>query len=84
MLADVSGLNVAQVSADLSAKGLLVTAVAGELVPADDPRVMTVYEATPLGTLPAGSEITITYYVADTTPTVEPTPSVSPSPSATQ
>ena len=84
LLADVSGLNVAEVSANLSAKGLLVTPMPGDLVPADDPRVMTVYEATPLGTLPAGSEIVITYYVADTSTPVEPIPSDSPSPSASQ
>ena len=84
LLAEVEGKNVAQVSADLSAKGLLVTAVAGELVPADDPRVMTVYQASPLGTLAAGSEIVITYYVADNTVTEEPTPTDSPSPTATQ
>ena len=84
LLADVSGLNVAEVSANLGAKGLIVTPVAGELVPADDPRVMTVYEATPLGTLPAGSEIVVTYYVADTAATTEPTPETSPSPSASQ
>lgn len=86
LLADVSGLNVAEVSANLMAKGLLVTALAGDLVPADDPRVMTVYDATPLGTLAAGSEIVITYYVADTDVTPEPSPtdSASPSPAASQ
>jgi hypothetical protein len=53
----------------------LVTAVAGELVAPGDERVMTVYEASPLGTLPAGSEITITYYVADVTaPSETPAP----------
>ena len=84
LLADVEGLNVAEVSAELSAKGLLVTAVPGEVVAAGDERVMTVYDASPLGTLAAGSEIVITYYVADTGVTEEPTPSATPSPSATQ
>ena len=79
LLSDVDGLNVAEVSAALSAKGLLVTAVAGELVPPGDERVMTVYQASPLGTLAAGSEIVITYYVADvSTPTDSPVPSTSP------
>lgn len=82
LLSDVDGLNVAEVSAALSAKGLLVTAVAGELVAPGDERVMTVYAASPLGTLPAGSEITITYYVADVTAPTDPAPtgSVSPAP----
>lgn len=84
LLADVDGLNVAEVSAALSAKGLLVTAVAGDVVAAGDERVMTVYDASPLGTLAAGSEIVITYYVADDVVPIEPTPSDSPSPSATQ
>ena len=84
LLADVDGLNVAEVSAALSAKGLLVTAVAGDVVAAGDERVMTVYDASPLGTLPAGSEIVITYYVADDVVPIEPTPSDSPSPAATQ
>ena len=80
LLSDVDGLNVAEVSAALSAKGLLVTAVAGELVAPGDERVMTVYEASPLGTLPAGSEITITYYVADVTAPSEPLPTGSETP----
>jgi eukaryotic-like serine/threonine-protein kinase len=80
LLSDVDGLNVAEVSAALSAKGLLVTAVAGELVAPGDERVMTVYEASPLGTLPAGSEITITYYVADVTAPTEPLPTGSETP----
>ena len=84
LLADVDGLNVAEVSAELSSKGLLVRAVAGEVVAAGDERVMTVYDASPLGTLAAGSEIVITYYVADTGVSEEPTPNESPSPSATQ
>ena len=83
-MADVDGLNVAEVSAALSAKGLLVTAVAGDVVAAGDERVMTVYDASPLGTLAAGSEIVITYYVADDVVPIEPTPSDSPSPSPSQ
>jgi hypothetical protein len=58
----------------------LVTAVAGELVAPGDEKVMTVYQASPLGTLPAGSEITITYYVADVSTPTEPAPTTSESP----
>jgi serine/threonine protein kinase len=80
LLTDVQGKNVAEVSADLSAKGLLVTAVMGDQLPEGDPRLMTVYDASPLGTLVAGSEIRVTYYVpAGAQPTVAPTPSATPS-----
>jgi serine/threonine-protein kinase len=88
LLTDVQGKNVADVSAELSAKGLLVTTIAGEVLPEGDPRLMTVYDATPLGTLTAGTEVQITYYVpagVEPTPTDVPTspaPSESPSPSA--
>lgn len=87
---DVNGRNISEVSAELSAKGLLVNAVPGNVVAPGDPRVMTVYEATPLGTLARGSEITLTYYVAEgidptepTEPSEEPEPSATPSPSET-
>ncbi|MFM6971693.1 MAG: serine/threonine-protein kinase, partial [Rhodoluna sp.] len=76
---EVNGRNVAEVSAELSAKGLIVTAIPGDLVPADDERVMTVYEAAPLGSLTAGQEITLTYYVADSGVTPEPSPTPSES-----
>jgi hypothetical protein len=90
LLTDVQGKNVAEVSAELSAKGLLVTTVAGDVLPEGDPRLMSVYDATPLGTLPAGTEIKITYYVPAgevPVPTEEPTtpaPVESPSPSVSQ
>jgi serine/threonine-protein kinase len=80
LLTDVQGKNVAEASAELSAKGLLVTAVAGDELPPGDPRLMTVYDASPLGTLTLGSEITITYYVEDGLAPSEPVPS-EPAPS---
>ena len=92
LLTDVQGKNVAEVSAELSAKGLLVKTVAGDVLPDGDPRLMSVYDATPLGTLTLGTEVTLIYYVPAgevPTPTEEPTspapePSGSPSPSASQ
>lgn len=75
LLTDVQGKNVAEASAELSAKGLLVTAVAGDMLPPGDPRLMTVYDASPLGTLPPGTEIRITYYVEDGLAPTEPAPS---------
>jgi serine/threonine-protein kinase len=77
---EVNGRNVAEVSAELSAKGLIIKAVAGDLVPADDERVMTVYQAAPLGALAPGTEITLTYYVGDSGTSSEPTDSSSPTP----
>jgi serine/threonine-protein kinase len=92
LLTDVQGKNVAEVSAELSAKGLLVKTVAGDVLPDGDPRLMSVYDATPLGTLTLGTEVTLIYYVPAgevPTPSQEPTtptpePSGSPSPSASQ
>jgi serine/threonine-protein kinase len=87
LLTDVQGKNVADVSADLSAKGLLVNAMAGEELPAGDPRIMTVYDAAPLGTLTAGTVVQLTYYVQvgeAPAPSEPPSPSPSPSPSASQ
>lgn len=82
LLAELQNRKVQDVSAELSGLGLKVTAVPGLTVPAGDSRVMTVYDASPAGSIPVGTEITITYYVADTsTPSPSPSPSVSPSPS---
>lgn len=78
---DVNGKNVAVVSADLSAKGLVVKTMAGDTVPVGDPRIMTVYQATPLGALAAGTEVTLTYFVEDGA-TIEPTPTPSDTPSS--
>lgn len=38
------------------------------LLPATDPRLNTVYDASPLGTLAKGDEILITYYDLDPNP----------------
>ncbi len=76
LLSDIEGQNVVDVQTMLSTKGLTVLASPGELVPVDDPRVMQVYDANPLGNLMSGSTIEIFYYVADTSSeTPSPTPS---------
>lgn len=87
LLSDITGKDVFEVSSQLNAMGLVVVSTPGEILPPDDPRVMTVYEASPLGQMNTGSSIEIFYYVADTsepsvspTPIVEPTPSPSPTP----
>jgi hypothetical protein len=46
-------------------------AIPGMTVPLDDPKDMTVYDASPLGNMPEGSSIKIYYYVAEMG---EPTP----------
>lgn len=72
---DVLGKNVYEVSASLSALGLTVSTLPGEAIDGSDPRLLTVYDATPLGTLKTGDTITLTYYVQQTvTPTPSPTP----------
>ena len=51
--------------------GLYVNQIPGTEVPTGDPRINTVYDASPLGTMPAGSVIDITYYV-EAAPVVDP------------
>lgn len=83
LLSEVVGRNVAEAAAGLGGKGLLVDAVAGDPLPAGDPRIMTVYEAEPLGQVSVGATVRLVYYVQTTitptetttvTPTPEPTP----------
>ena len=76
LLADIQGKPVSDVLTMLKDKGLVAEAVPGTQVAIDDPRDMTVYDATPLGNMPAGSNIKIYYYVVDMggpTPTPEVT-----------
>ena len=67
---DVIGQNVDAVETLLESKGLLTERVPGAALPTGDPRINTVYEATPLGSVDVGSTITVTYYVEDTTQSV--------------
>jgi len=70
---DVIGKNVYDASSALIALGLQVRTVPGDPVDAADPRLMSVYEATPLGALSPGTVVTLTYYVQQTDNTM-PTP----------
>jgi serine/threonine-protein kinase len=70
---DVVGLPLDQVTLKLEALGLFVEPVAGETVDALDPKVNTVYDAAPLGSMPTGTTVRLLYY----TPAAEPTPSPS-------
>lgn len=71
LLTDVLGLNVDEVRVNLEAMGLYVNQIPGTEVPTGDPRINTVYDANPLGTMPSGSVIDITYYV-EAAPVVDP------------
>ena len=95
LLSDVVGRNVAEAAAALGTKGLQVDAVAGNELPAGDPRIMTVYEADPLGQVAVGSTVRLVYYAQTTTvptetatvtpsstPTVTPTSTPTPTPTA--
>jgi serine/threonine-protein kinase len=73
---DVVGLPLELVASDLESQGLIVEAVPGETVDPTDPKVNTIYDAAPLGTMPVGTTIRLLYYAPSTEPT--------PSPSASQ
>jgi serine/threonine-protein kinase len=62
---DIFGMNLEAASAYLQGLGLNVESMEGLVVPADDGRVLTVYDATPLGGLAKGDTITLIYYIAD-------------------
>lgn len=71
---EIIGENIADVTARLLELGLQVNAIAGEVIPGDDPRARTVYAVTPTGNITIGTVIDVTYYVGDiVTPTEEPT-----------
>jgi serine/threonine-protein kinase len=72
---DVLDHNVAEASTYLTGLGLTVRTQAGTTVPVNDPRASQVYDASPLGTLHVGDEVTLTYYVEDQgNPSPSPTP----------
>ena len=77
LLADIQGKPVSEVLTSLTEKGLVAEAIPGNKVELDDPKAMTVYDATPLGNMPEGSSIQVYYYVVDMdapTPSPEVTP----------
>ncbi|NBQ93024.1 MAG: serine/threonine protein kinase [Micrococcales bacterium] len=56
------GLDISLVVPQLTDLGLVVVPIAGDPVPADDPRISQVYNLSPLGTLTKGSSINVYYY----------------------
>ena len=76
---NIVGVNLSEVTANLTEQGFVVNAIPGELIPGDDPRVRTVYAVSPTGSITQGTTIDVTYYVGDFTeipveiPSDEPT-----------
>ena len=70
--ADVVGQNVDTVTTFLKNLNLNVNRIAGNKLPTGDPRINTVYDVAPLGGMPVGTTVIVTYYVEDTS---QPTPS---------
>ena len=68
---EVLGLNKDEVRVALEAKGLMVNLVEGAALQTGDPKINTIYEALPLGTMPAGTTINLTFYT-ETAPPVDP------------
>lgn len=68
---EVLGLNKDEVFVALEAKGLIVNLVEGTALQTGDPKINTIYEALPLGSMPSGTTINLTYYT-ETAPIVEP------------
>ena len=68
---EVLGLNKDEVQVALEAKGLMVNLVAGTALQTGDPKINTIYDAMPLGSMPAGTTINLTYYT-ETAPPVDP------------
>jgi hypothetical protein len=60
-------MNLDAATTYLQGLGLVVVPQAGLVLPASDPRLNTVYDASPLGTLHVGDAINITYYDLDPT-----------------
>ena len=65
------GQNKDEVSVALEAKGLDVNLVPGLELTTGDPRINTIYEVLPLGTMPVGTTINLTYYT-ESPPPIEP------------
>lgn len=68
---EVLNLNKDEVFVALTAKGLNVNLVPGQELTTGDPRINTIYEVMPLGSMPEGTTINLTYYT-ESAPIVEP------------
>jgi len=68
---EVLGLNKDEVQVALSAKGLQVNLIPGTPLLTGDPKINTIYEASPLGSMPTGTTVNLSYYV-ESTPETNP------------
>lgn len=62
---DIFGMDVTVASDYLGGLGLVPLLQEGLMLPEGDPRIGSVYDASPLGTLKVNDQITLTYYVVD-------------------
>jgi hypothetical protein len=69
---DIFGVNIDDAASYLESLGLVVIRTEGLEVANDDSRLLTVYDASPLGQMPTGTTVTLTFYVPFAN--VEPTP----------
>lgn len=77
LLTDVVGVDIQVATQKLVALGLQVQPVPGEVVDPNDPKVNTVYDATPLGSLGTGTTVQLLYYASSDSISPSPSPSVS-------
>ena len=69
---DIFGLNIDDAASYLESLGLLVQKFEGLEVANDDSRLLTVYDASPLGQLTKGSTISLVYYIPFANPAPDP------------
>jgi hypothetical protein len=69
---DIFGVNIEDAASYLESLELVVIRSEGLEVANDDPRLLTVYDASPLGQMATGTTVTLTYYIPFAN--VEPTP----------
>ena len=60
---DIFGLNIDDAASYLESLGLVVQRVEGLEVANDDIRLLTVYDASPLGQIVKGTSISVVYYI---------------------
>ncbi|MEY4078713.1 MAG: hypothetical protein RIS80_482 [Actinomycetota bacterium] len=69
---DIFGLNIDDAASYLESLGLVVQKFEGLEVANDDSRLLTVYDASPLGQLTKGSTISLVYYIPFANPAPDP------------
>jgi hypothetical protein len=69
---DIFGLNIDDATSYLESLGLVVQKFEGLEVANDDSRLLTVYDASPLGQLTKGSTISLVYYIPFANPDPNP------------